>query len=89
MDMEPSKREYRQQKRELKREGSKLRRRQLKADLDRDPEDASHSQFHFGKFKTAHLNGIDHDATRKRPARPQSELEKFQDQPEIADGEKA
>lgn len=63
--MEPTKRELREQKREIKRAGGKRRLRQLKQALVEDPEGAPDGQFDFGRYESARLNGIDHDATRR------------------------
>jgi hypothetical protein len=64
--MEPTKREMRQIKREIKRAGSQRRRRQWKRELRENPDDAPYSEDDFGRFSTAELNGIDHDNTRRR-----------------------
>ena len=64
--MEPTKRELRHMKREIKRAGSQRRRRQWKRDLRENPEEAPYSEADFGRFSTAELNGIDHDNTRRR-----------------------
>jgi hypothetical protein len=69
---EPTKRELRQQKRALKQAGSQRRRRLLKQALREDPEDAGSSEADFGRYRTAPLNGMDRDATRRRP-RPSNE----------------
>jgi hypothetical protein len=53
------KRELRQLKREIKRAGSQRRRRQLKRDLIENPEEAHRSEFDFGRYRSAELNGID------------------------------
>ncbi len=70
--MEPTKRELRQEKRAIKRAGSKRRRRQLKRGLIEHPEDAPFTEFDFGRYESVRLNGIDHDATRRR-SEPQEE----------------
>jgi hypothetical protein len=64
--MEPTKREFRQLKREIKRAGSQRRRRQWKRELRENPEEAPFSAEDFGRFRTADLNGIDQDHTRRR-----------------------
>jgi hypothetical protein len=64
--VEPTKRELRQMKREIKRAGSQRRRRQWKRDLREHPEEAPFSEADFGKYSTAELNGIDNDQTRRR-----------------------
>jgi hypothetical protein len=64
--MEPTKRELRRQKRELKQAGSQHRRRALKQELLDNPEEAHHSEENFGRYSTERLNGIDRDSTRKK-----------------------
>jgi hypothetical protein len=64
--MEPTKRELRRLKKEIKREGSQRRRREWKRDLRENPEEAAYSEENFGRYSTAELNGIDHDNTRRR-----------------------
>jgi hypothetical protein len=64
--MDPDKRQLRKLKRELKRAGSRRRRRLLKRDLQENPEDAPHSEFDFGRSSSAGLNGLDRDATRQQ-----------------------
>lgn len=63
--MEPTKRELRQQKRDIKRAGSKRRRRQLKQQLVEHPDEAPAAEFDFGRYQSASLNGMDHDGTRR------------------------
>jgi hypothetical protein len=65
-EKEPTKRELRQQKREIKRAGSQRRRRMLKQELREHPEDAPLGEFDFGRYSSAPFNGLDHDATRRR-----------------------
>jgi hypothetical protein len=36
--------------------------------LAENPEDAPHTDFQFGRDSSATLNGVDHDATRRRPS---------------------
>lgn len=67
--MEPTKRELREQKREIKRLGGKRRRRQLKRALAEHPEDAPFATADFGRYASAPLNRIDNDRT-KRPRKP-------------------
>jgi hypothetical protein len=64
--MEPTKRELRRQKRELKQAGSQHRRRALKQELRDNPDAAHQSEENFGRYSTERLNGIDRDSTRKR-----------------------
>jgi hypothetical protein len=68
--MDPHKRELRKLKRDIKRAGSKHRRRQLKRDLEENPEEAHHSQESFGRNASDTLNGLDEDATRRRASEP-------------------
>jgi hypothetical protein len=65
--MEQDKRQFRKLKRDVKRAGNKRRRQYLKRELAAKPEEAPHSEFDFGKNTSASLNGLDNDATRKRP----------------------
>ncbi|HWG41412.1 MAG TPA: hypothetical protein VN688_01405 [Gemmataceae bacterium] len=64
--MEQDKRRYRQLKRDLKRAGSRKRRRHLQRELLDHPEEAGQTDFDFGRDSTAGLNGIDRDSTRHR-----------------------
>ncbi|AGA30319.1 hypothetical protein [Singulisphaera acidiphila] len=69
--MDHTKRELRQQKREIKRAGGKRRRRLLKQGLAERPEEAVDTVFDFGRYSSAKLNGIDRDSTRQRQAPPE------------------
>ena len=64
--MDPTRRELRQQKRELKQAGSQHRRRRWKQELRENPEEAPYSRENFGRCSTASLNGIDRDPTRRK-----------------------
>jgi hypothetical protein len=64
--MDQDKRTFRKIKRDVKRAGNKRRRQYLKRDLVENPEEAAHAEFEFGHESSATLNGIDHDATRRR-----------------------
>ena len=55
------KRELRQLKREIKRKGGKVRRRQLKQGLVENPEAAHEVVADFGRFGSKGLNGLDRD----------------------------
>ena len=66
MSMDPDKRQLRRLKREVKRAGNKRRRQHLKRDLEKNPEEAPYSEFHFGSDSSETLNGLDQDATRRR-----------------------
>jgi hypothetical protein len=60
------KRRQRAWKRLLKREGSQRRRRRWKRDLQTNPEEARDSIDDLGPYRSAPLNGLDRDATRRR-----------------------
>ncbi len=64
--MDQEKRQLRQLKRALKRAGQKHRRNALKRQLAKDPEATIDHTESFGGYRSHWLNGIDHDATRKR-----------------------
>jgi hypothetical protein len=72
--MDQEKRKHRELKREVKKAGNRRRRQHLKRDLRDNPEEAAHTEFEFGRASSAGLNGIDHDATRRR-AHPRDEEE--------------
>jgi hypothetical protein len=63
--MDKDKRSYRQLKRDVKKAGNRKRRRSLQRDLERNPEEAAHAEFEFGRASSAGLNGNDQDATRR------------------------
>ena len=65
--MDPDKRQMRELKRAVKRAGKKSRRQRLKRDLADNPEEAAHSEEDFGRHSSAHYNGLDNDATRRKP----------------------
>ena len=65
--MDREKRKYRQLKRDVKRAGSKHRRRDLKQQLRENPEEAATAEENLGRHASAGLNGLDHDATRRHP----------------------
>jgi hypothetical protein len=60
------KRRLRQLKRDLKRAGNKRRRQHLKRELRERPEEAPYTEFDFGRDRSAGLNGLDHDPTRRK-----------------------
>jgi hypothetical protein len=64
--MDRDKRQLRKLKRDIKKAGSKSRRRQLKRDLIENPEEAPYSEPDFGRKTSTGLNGLDNDATRRR-----------------------
>jgi hypothetical protein len=59
MRMDRHKRELRKLKREIKRAGSKHRRRELRRELIDNPDEAHHSEQSFGRNRSAGLNGLD------------------------------
>lgn len=69
--MEPTKRELRQQKREIKRAGVKRRRRLGKQALLQNPDEvpALETDFDFGRHSSSQYNGMDRDPTRRRADR--------------------
>jgi hypothetical protein len=64
--MDQDKRRYRKLKRDVKRAGNKRRRQHFKRELADNPEEAPYSEFDFGSDRSATLNGLDNDATRRR-----------------------
>jgi hypothetical protein len=64
--MDQDKRTFRKLKRDVKRAGNKRRRQYLKRDLLENPEEAAHAEYDFSHDRSATLNGLDHDATRRR-----------------------
>jgi hypothetical protein len=73
--MDQEKRHYRQLKRDVKRAGTRKMRRHLQRELADNPEEAAHSEFDYGRNRSADLNGNDRDATRRRHAREEKEEE--------------
>jgi hypothetical protein len=65
--MDQDKRTFRKLKRDIKRAGNKRRRQYLKRELAERPEDAPFTEFDFGRDSSAGFNGMDQDATRRRP----------------------
>ncbi len=63
---DPTRRELRQQKREVKKAGGKRARRALKRNLVENPEEAPFTEVDFGGLHSAPLNGQDRDATRRK-----------------------
>jgi hypothetical protein len=70
MPRRDEKRQLRETKREIKRAGHKKVRARAKHLLESAPEEAHLAEDNFGRYTTAHLNGMDHDATRKHRATP-------------------
>jgi hypothetical protein len=63
--VDQDKRQLRKLKREVKRAGSRHRRRDLKRDLAENPGEAHRSDESFGRCSSQGLNGLDRDATRR------------------------
>jgi hypothetical protein len=53
------KRQIRKHKKHIKRLGTKRVRRQLKKDLEADPNEAHRSEIDFGRLSSESLNGLD------------------------------
>lgn len=70
MPQRDDKRLQRELKRQIKRAGNKRRRRALKEDLVRNPEEAAFSEETFGRHSSESLNGADTDTTRRREDTP-------------------
>jgi hypothetical protein len=66
MNGDRDKRKLRKLKRDLKRAGSKHRRRDLKRQLAQEPDQAHHDAENLGRYRSVGLNGLDRDATRRR-----------------------
>jgi hypothetical protein len=64
--MDPDKRKIRQLKRQIKRAGSKHRRRDLKKQLRDNPEEAHEGEENFGRYSSAGLNAYDGPPKSKR-----------------------
>lgn len=66
MPRRDDKRMQRELKRSIKKAGNKRRRKALKEDLRKNPEEAAQSEEDFGRYSSESLNGNDNDATRNR-----------------------
>jgi hypothetical protein len=64
--MDRDKKKYRQLKREIKRAGSKHRRRDLKRSLREDPDEAHAAEENLGRYSSSGMNAFDRDATRRK-----------------------
>jgi hypothetical protein len=67
MPVDPDKRVMRELKRVVKKRGNKHRRQELKKTLTENPEEAAHAEENLGRFRSDTLNGLDRDATRRKP----------------------
>ena len=70
MPQRDDKRLQRELKRQIKRAGNKRRRRGLKEDLAKNPEEAAFSDESFGRHSSEPLNGSDNDSTRRDKETP-------------------
>jgi hypothetical protein len=66
MPPDPHKRELRELKRVVKRAGNKFRRREIKRQLEEDPNSVTNEEVDLGEKTSTGLNGLDKDSTRKR-----------------------
>ncbi len=66
MPQRDDKRMQRELKRTIKRAGNRRRRKTLKEELRKNPEEAANPEETFGRHSSESLNGIDNDATRLR-----------------------
>lgn len=73
MPRETQKRELRKLKREIKRAGSKHRRRDLKQQLRENPVDAHHAEANVGRNRSADIGPLDRDATRRREEKQEAQ----------------
>lgn len=71
--MDREKRQLRKLKREIKRAGSKHRRRDLKQQLRENPEEAATAEENFGRHSSEAFNGLDSDATRRKQGEEEEE----------------
>ncbi len=65
--MDQEKRRQRRLKQQLKQAGNRRRRRELQRDLVDRPAEAHWSDEQLGRYQSRDLNGMDRDATRRRP----------------------
>ena len=66
MPPDPDKRKLRELKQVLKKRGNKHRRQELKKNLSENPETAALAEMELGRHRSADLNGIDRDSTRRK-----------------------
>ena len=66
MPPDPDKRKLRELKRVLKKRGNKHRRQELKKNLSENPDEAAQAEEELGRHRSADLNGIDRDSTRRK-----------------------
>ena len=63
---DPDKRMIRKLKSAIKKRGNKHRRAQLKQTIADNPDEAAHAEADLGHHRSAGMNGLDNDGTRKR-----------------------
>ena len=66
MPPDPQKRQLRKLKRDVKRAGSKHRRRDLKKQLTDNPEEAHEAEENLGRHRSETMNQLDNDTTRNK-----------------------
>lgn len=66
MSEQDKKRLLRETKRQIKKDGNRSRRRYLKRQLEEDPDHAHLDDYDFKYDSSTWLNGMDHDATRRK-----------------------
>jgi hypothetical protein len=63
--VDPDKRRMRKLKKSVKKAGAKKRRGRLKRDLRDNPAEAHLSEIRYGRNRSATMNGLDDDRTRR------------------------
>ena len=66
MPSDPDKRMLRKLKSAIKKRGNKHRRAHLKQTIADNPEEAAFAEEDLGRYRSAGMNGLDSDSTRKR-----------------------
>lgn len=56
----------REEKRQIKKDGNRSRRRHLQRQLLNDPDNAHNDEYDFDHNSSTHLNGMDSDSKRKK-----------------------
>jgi hypothetical protein len=69
------KKQLRQTKRTLKNAGNRRRRRELKRDLEENPDDPM-MEYDLDRFRSDGLNGVDRDSTRRKKEKHKPEDDK-------------
>jgi len=66
MPADPDKRMIRKLKYAIKKRGNKHRRATFKQTIADNPDEAAHAEEDLGRHRSAGMNGLDNDSTRKR-----------------------